>query len=116
MSELLRHASCSYDEACLTLSDDAMLALAVLVAYEHIVVRILLLIGIRLSRYSYMSCCDARCCRWKQCYAQCLELSRLLLLRCSLVHGDLSEYNVLYHNSTCYMIDFGQAVQKSHPR
>eukprot|EP00611_Tribonema_gayanum_P027961 TRINITY_DN704_c0_g2_i5.p1 TRINITY_DN704_c0_g2~~TRINITY_DN704_c0_g2_i5.p1 ORF type:complete len:755 (-),score=153.86 TRINITY_DN704_c0_g2_i5:46-2310(-) len=54
--------------------------------------------------------------RWWRAYVECLEAARLLLLRCSLVHGDLSEYNVLYHNETCHFIDFGQSVHKAHPR
>ncbi|GLH13830.1 Serine/threonine-protein kinase RIO3 [Gryllus bimaculatus] len=32
-----------------------------------------------------------------------------------LVHGDLSEYNILWHNSKCWYIDVSQAVEKSHP-
>ena len=33
-----------------------------------------------------------------------------------LVHGDMSEYNVLVKNDTPYIIDFGQAVSIDHPR
>ncbi|CAN0461222.1 unnamed protein product, partial [Hapterophycus canaliculatus] len=34
---------------------------------------------------------------WRRCYAQVLELARLMFQKCHLVHADLSEYNVLYH-------------------
>jgi Serine/threonine protein kinase involved in cell cycle control len=33
-----------------------------------------------------------------------------------LVHGDMSEYNVLVKNNEPYIIDFGQAVSIDHPR
>ena len=32
-----------------------------------------------------------------RCYAQVLELARMMFKKCHLVHADLSEYNVLYH-------------------
>lgn len=32
-----------------------------------------------------------------------------------LVHADLSEFNILYHNRKPYFIDFGQAVVLTHP-
>lgn len=32
-----------------------------------------------------------------------------------LVHGDLSEFNILYHNNTQYLIDVSQAVSNVHP-
>jgi len=32
-----------------------------------------------------------------------------------LIHADLSEYNILYHEDTPYIIDVGQAVLKEHP-
>jgi serine/threonine-protein kinase RIO1 len=32
-----------------------------------------------------------------------------------LVHADLSEYNVLWHNSEPWIIDVGQAVKTAHP-
>ena len=32
-----------------------------------------------------------------------------------LVHGDLSEYNIIVHNSQLYVIDLGQAVTFHHP-
>ncbi len=38
------------------------------------------------------------------------------LYKNKLVHGDLSEYNVLISGQTPYMIDFGQAVVLDHPR
>lgn len=36
-----------------------------------------------------------------RCYAQVLELARVMFLKCHLVHADLSEYNVLYHEKVC---------------
>jgi RIO kinase 3 len=35
---------------------------------------------------------------------------------CRLVHADLSEYNILYHNKKPYFIDVGQSVEPTHPR
>ncbi|MCD6522267.1 MAG: serine protein kinase RIO [Candidatus Diapherotrites archaeon] len=37
------------------------------------------------------------------------------LLKNDLVHGDLSEFNILYWNEQPYIIDMGQAVLVSHP-
>lgn len=31
-----------------------------------------------------------------------------------LIHGDLSEYNILWHNDRCYIIDVAQSVEPSH--
>ncbi|CAM9409863.1 unnamed protein product, partial [Heterosigma akashiwo] len=32
----------------------------------------------------------------------------------ALIHGDLSEYNILYKDKEIYLIDFGQAVERTH--
>lgn len=32
-----------------------------------------------------------------------------------LVHGDLSEYNILYHQTEVYFIDVSQSVEHDHP-
>jgi len=37
------------------------------------------------------------------------------LFRVGLIHGDLSEYNVVVHDSQLYVIDLGQAVTVHHP-
>lgn len=44
-----------------------------------------------------------------------VENARRLYHRAGLVHGDLSEYNMLYFDGPVF-IDFGQAVLKAHPR
>ncbi len=47
--------------------------------------------------------------------AAAIENTRLLYHKARLVHGDLSEYNMLYFGGPVF-IDFGQAVLKEHPR
>ena len=35
--------------------------------------------------------------------------------KCKLVHADLSEYNMLWHEDELYFIDVAQAVERMHP-
>merc|ERR1712224_268350 len=35
---------------------------------------------------------------------------------CKLVHADLSEYNMLWHQNKVIVIDLGQAVNATHPQ
>lgn len=50
------------------------------------------------------------------CFAQCQQAMVTMYTQCRLVHGDLSEYNMLYHDGRIWLIDVGQAVEPSHPR
>ena len=52
----------------------------------------------------------------RACYAQCVRLVRTLYHTCHLVHADLSEYNLLYHNTQLVVIDVSQAVEHDHPQ
>ena len=54
--------------------------------------------------------------RWKQLYLQTLQYMRMLYQTCRLVHGDLSEYNILYHDNKLWLIDVSQSVEHDHPR
>ena len=54
--------------------------------------------------------------RWKLLYLQLLGYMRTLYQTCHLVHADLSEYNVLYHEDKLWLIDVSQSVEHDHPR
>ncbi len=54
--------------------------------------------------------------RWKLLYLQLLGYMRTLYQTCRLVHADLSEYNVLYHEDKLWLIDVSQSVEHDHPR
>ncbi|KAG8165591.1 hypothetical protein KVR01_004143 [Diaporthe batatas] len=53
---------------------------------------------------------------WRDLYVQLLGLMRRMYQVCRLVHADLSEYNILYHDQTLYIIDVSQSVEHDHPR
>ena len=54
--------------------------------------------------------------RWRLLYLQLLGYMRILYQLCRLVHADLSEYNVLYHEKKLWIIDVSQSVEHDHPR
>ena len=54
--------------------------------------------------------------RWKLLYLQLLGYMRILYQSCRLVHADLSEYNILYHEDKLWLIDVSQSVEHDHPR
>lgn len=54
--------------------------------------------------------------QWRQLYIDLLGLMRSMYHDCSLVHADLSEYNMLYHKRKLYIIDVSQSVELDHPR
>lgn len=54
--------------------------------------------------------------QWTELYVQTIVLMRRMFQECHLVHGDLSEYNMLYHNNAAYLIDVSQSVEHEHPR
>ncbi|KAI8931324.1 hypothetical protein NX059_011665 [Plenodomus lindquistii] len=54
--------------------------------------------------------------KWSDLYVQLLSYMRILYQTCRLVHADLSEYNILFHEGKQWMIDVSQAVEHDHPR
>ncbi|KAL8872378.1 MAG: hypothetical protein Q9174_001983 [Haloplaca sp. 1 TL-2023] len=54
--------------------------------------------------------------RWNGMYFQLLGYMRILYQTCHLVHADLSEYNILYHQDKLWLIDVSQSVEHDHPR
>ncbi|KAH8673285.1 RIO1 family-domain-containing protein [Xylariales sp. PMI_506] len=53
---------------------------------------------------------------WRSLYFQLMGIMRRLYQVCRLVHADLSEYNILYHDKKLYIIDVSQSVEHDHPR
>ena len=54
--------------------------------------------------------------RWRSLYFQLLGYMRIMYQTCRLVHADLSEYNILYHQEKLWIIDVSQSVEHDHPR
>ncbi|XP_042498236.1 serine/threonine-protein kinase RIO1-like [Macadamia integrifolia] len=48
-------------------------------------------------------------------YVEMIMAMRTLYQKCKLVHGDLSEYNILYFEGHLYIIDVSQSVDLDHP-
>ena len=48
-------------------------------------------------------------------YQDLLEMAAVIWQECDLVHADFSEYNVLWHEGSPWVIDAGQAVTTRHP-
>jgi len=54
--------------------------------------------------------------RWRVAYLRTLGYMRIMYQKCHLVHADLSEYNMLYHEDKVWIIDVSQSVEHDHPR
>jgi len=51
----------------------------------------------------------------REVYMDCITMMRNMYHKCHLVHGDLSEFNILYKNGNIWFIDVSQAVEHDHP-
>jgi len=51
---------------------------------------------------------------WSRIYRDNVIILRALFQECKLVHGDLSEYNMLWHNDNLVVIDVSQSVEFDH--
>ncbi|KAI9831649.1 MAG: protein kinase rio1 [Phylliscum demangeonii] len=54
--------------------------------------------------------------KWRSLYRQLLGYMRIMYQTCRLVHADLSEYNLLFHQDKLWVIDVSQSVEHDHPR
>lgn len=54
--------------------------------------------------------------QWRRLYVRLLGNMRRMYHVCRLVHADLSEYNILYHDGELYIIDVSQSVEHDHPK
>lgn len=54
--------------------------------------------------------------RARKLYLECVLIVRNLYRNSKLVHADLSEFNLIYHNNCIVVIDVSQSVEYDHPR
>ncbi|CAM6032127.1 unnamed protein product, partial [Sphagnum compactum] len=52
---------------------------------------------------------------WSIAYEEVVQYMHRLYKDARLVHADLSEYNILYYQNTCWLIDVAQSVEPTHP-
>jgi RIO kinase 1 len=53
---------------------------------------------------------------WSGLYRMLIRIVRCMFQVCRLVHGDLSEYNILHYRDALYVIDVSQSVEHDHPQ
>merc|ERR1719354_657274 len=53
--------------------------------------------------------------KYRELYLECILIVRKMYHKCNLVHADLSEFNLLYHNGSIVVIDVSQSVEHDHP-
>lgn len=51
----------------------------------------------------------------RELYRECVIMMWNIFNRCKLVHADLSEFNLLYHDGKIIVIDVSQSVEHDHP-
>jgi RIO kinase 1 len=51
----------------------------------------------------------------RELYRSCVTVMRNIYQKAKLVHGDFSEYNILYYEGDLVVIDVSQAVEHAHP-
>jgi RIO kinase 1 len=51
----------------------------------------------------------------RELYVSCVTIMRNMYQKAKLVHGDFSEYNILYSDGELVIIDVSQAVEHAHP-
>ena len=52
---------------------------------------------------------------YERVYKRLILILRDMYQKCRLVHGDLSEYNLLYYKKDIWIIDVSQSVEIDHP-
>ncbi|CAG9828114.1 unnamed protein product [Diabrotica balteata] len=51
---------------------------------------------------------------WIEAYQQVIESMKTLYNKANLIHADLTENNILWHQNKCYFIDVSESIESSH--